>query len=391
MLKSKVKVITITIVVFGISFFSLNTSWAANLSDLQKQQSEINKGITDKTQQSKTKSQEIQQTSDAITTLDNDIGEIEAKIRETEGKISQAENDINAKQDEINSKQQELAKELENQKEAIRVMYESAHNNTLEMIIGSNTLSELINHSSYLESLENKIETTIEEINRIKAELEKQKQELENKKNELDQLQEQQQAYKYGLDQQKSQKNKLLADAQSQKKDLDSQIAEAKKLNSQVEAQINAIFASMKSDSRTVTARDRGTSAVGFMWPMDYKYISAYYGESTPFQSAHSGIDLANIEGTPVYAAADGTVTAVADMMVDGHYYGYGKYIIIGHNARFSSLYGHLMGFATSVGAEVKKGDIIGYEGSTGWSTGPHLHFEIRENGSPTNPINYLP
>lgn len=388
---TRIRFIAIILTALGMSLVSFGYSKASTLSDLQQQQTDINKNISDKTQQSKAKSQEIQQTTDDISRLDGDISEIEAKISDTENKINQTQNDISAKQDEISVKETELAREMENQKEAIRVMYESGHNNTLEMIIGSSTLSELIDHSSYLESLENKIETTIEEVNLIKSDLEKEKQELENKQKEYSQLQDQQQAYKFGLDDQKNQKNKLLSDAESQKNDLEAQIAEAKQLGSQVESQINSIFASMKSDSRTVTARDRGTSAVGFMWPMDYKYISTYFGESTPFQGFHSGIDLANVEGTPVYAAADGTVTVATDMMSNGSYYGYGKYIIIGHNARYASLYGHLMGFAVSAGAEVKKGDIIGYEGSTGWSTGPHLHFEIRENGSTVDPMGLLP
>jgi murein DD-endopeptidase MepM/ murein hydrolase activator NlpD len=388
---SRIKFAATLFTAVGISLLCFGYSKAATLNDLQQQQSEINKNISDKTQESKAKSQEIQQTTDDISRLDSDISEIEAKISDTENKISQTQNDISTKQEEIIVKENELAKEMENQKEAIRVMYENAHTNILEMIIGSNTLSELIDHSSYLESLENKIETTINEVNRIKSELEKEKQELESKKSEYTQLQDQQQAYKYGLDEQKNQKNKLLTDAESQKKDLETQIAEAKQLGSQVESQINSIFASMKSDSRTVTARDRGTSAVGFMWPMDYKYISCYFGESSPFQSFHSGIDLANIEGSPVYAAADGTVTVATDMMSNGSYYGYGKYVIIGHNAKYASLYGHLMGFTVSAGSEVKKGDIIGYEGNTGWSTGPHLHFEIRENGAVVDPMNFLP
>ena len=260
-------------------------------------------------------------------------------------------------------------------------------------MIGSNTLSDLVDHSQYLESLENRIEATIEEISRLKSELEAEKADLESKKKDLSNLQEQQEAYKYGLDSQKNQKNKLMADAKSQKRTLDQQIEEAKKLNTQVEAQINALAAASRGSGRTVIARDRGTSAVGFMWPMDYKYISQGFGVPWNFNPnvAHTGLDLVNVSGTPIYAAADGTITTVADMVYDGHYYGYGKYIVIGHNARYSSLYGHLIGFAVSVGNEVKKGDIIGYEGSTGWSTGPHLHFEIWENWVRNNPLNYLP
>jgi len=376
--------------IFSLS--AISSTRAASLNDLQKKQSEINKNISDNAKKVSEKKEEIKQTSNDIAGLDKNITEAEAKINDTQSKISDTENQIKDKEDDISKKNAELAKQEEDQRETVRTLYENGNVDVLFLIIGSNTLSEVIDQSHYLETLQDKIESIIKEVNRLKSELEKQKNELEGKKKELSNLEEQQKAYKYGLDQSKAQKNRILADAQSDKKTLEAQIAESQKMNSQVQSQINSILASMnKGDGRSVAARDRGTSAVGFMWPMDYKYISCYYGESTPFQSFHSGIDLVSIAGTPVYAAGDGTVTVVADMMSGGSYYGYGKYIVIGHNARFSSLYGHLMGFATNVGAEVKKGDVIGYEGSTGWSTGPHLHFEIWDNGARVNPINYLP
>ena len=391
--KKKSQALTILAMAFGVMFLLIAPSRAAtpSVSDLQKKQSEINKNITDNTKKVDEKKQQITDTNTEISNLDKDIGEIESKIGDTQGKINSTASEIKNKESEIDNKNKELLIQEENQRETVRTIYESGQVDLLYLLVGSNSLSDVIDQSQYLETLEDRIESIMNDVTKLKQELEKQKSELENKKNDLNKLQEQQQAYKYGLDQSKSQKNKVLADAKSEKKSLEAQIAESKKLNSQVTAQINAIFASMKGSDRSVQARDRGTSSVGFQWPMDYKYITTYYGESTPFQSFHSGIDLTNVLGTPVYAAADGTVITATDMMVDGSYYGYGKYIIIGHNARFSSLYGHLMGLAVSVGSEVKRGDIIGYEGSTGWSTGPHLHFEIRENGSTVNPMNYLP
>ena len=100
---------------------------------------------------------------------------------------------------------------------------------------------------------------------------------------------------------------------------------------------------------------------------------------------------MVNVPGTPVYAASSGTVISVASMTSNGRYYGYGNYIVVGHNAKYSSLYAHLLGFNVSVGDEVKAGDVIGYSGNTGWSTGPHLHFEVWDYGQRRNPLEYLP
>jgi len=101
---------------------------------------------------------------------------------------------------------------------------------------------------------------------------------------------------------------------------------------------------------------------------------------------------LTNILGTPIHAAASGTViTATAQRNSDGSYIGYGNYVVIAHNARYSSLYGHMIYSVVSAGQEVKAGDVIGYLGSTGWSTGPHLHFEVWDYGVRQNSISYLP
>ena len=97
----------------------------------------------------------------------------------------------------------------------------------------------------------------------------------------------------------------------------------------------------------------------------------------------HQGIDLVAEPGTPVHAAADGVVTGAAP---NG---GYGNWIEIEHEEKLSSVYGHLSAFAPGIapGVRVQKGDLIGFVGNTGRSTGPHLHFELLSNGKPTNPV----
>jgi len=106
-------------------------------------------------------------------------------------------------------------------------------------------------------------------------------------------------------------------------------------------------------------------------------------------KSFHTGVDIAASYGTPIRASNSGKV------IYTGWYGGYGKVVIINHgNYRgtgTSTLYAHMSGVAVSLGATVKKGTVVGYEGTTGYSTGPHLHFEVRLDGHPTNPLNYIP
>ena len=121
------------------------------------------------------------------------------------------------------------------------------------------------------------------------------------------------------------------------------------------------------------------------LWPLDGGYISSDFGSrANPFDGYssdyHPGIDIAENYGAPVYASASGYVQRA------GWYGGYGKYIKISHDYGYATAYGHLSSIEISAGDYVSKGQIIGYVGSTGYSTGPHLHFEVLLYGEQVNP-----
>ena len=124
-------------------------------------------------------------------------------------------------------------------------------------------------------------------------------------------------------------------------------------------------------------------------WPTAGGEITSYFGgRSNPFggydYTWHSGLDIANYYGAPVYAAASGYVQQ------SGWYGGYGRYIRISHDFGLETAYGHMSSLVVSAGEYVKKGQVIGYVGSSGYSTGPHLHFEVLKYGKQVNPLNYL-
>lgn len=124
-------------------------------------------------------------------------------------------------------------------------------------------------------------------------------------------------------------------------------------------------------------------------WPTEGGEISSYFGgRSNPFggygRDWHPGIDIANYYGAPVYAAASGYVRQA------GWYGGYGRYVRISHDYGFQTAYGHMSSIAVTSGSYVKKGQLIGYVGSSGYSTGPHLHFEVLQYGEQVNPLRYI-
>jgi len=123
-----------------------------------------------------------------------------------------------------------------------------------------------------------------------------------------------------------------------------------------------------------------------FAWPTanPTHYISQLFGH-TRFNPRHTGIDLTRLNGTGIYASAAGVAT------ISSYRRGYGNLIIINHGNGWKTYYAHLSAFAIKNGAYVQQGQLIGYMGATGWATGPHLHFEIRKNEIPQNPLSYLP
>ncbi|NMD00095.1 MAG: hypothetical protein GYA62_10285, partial [Bacteroidales bacterium] len=188
-----------------------NKVLAITISELQEQQTELNKQIQENRTKVKETNQEITDISSQIDELSTNISLSESKIQETELKIDDNKNQIKQTEENIASRQRDLDNELNNQAETLRTIYETyKFSNPVRMIIGTSTLSQLINFNAYLEALENKIDATIAEVTKIKEELEINKKNLEEQKKELEGLQEQEGAYKRGLEDQRFTKDELL-------------------------------------------------------------------------------------------------------------------------------------------------------------------------------------
>jgi murein DD-endopeptidase MepM/ murein hydrolase activator NlpD len=135
------------------------------------------------------------------------------------------------------------------------------------------------------------------------------------------------------------------------------------------------------------------------VWPLQQGSLTLLFGPCTQafeppgfgYAHFHTGVDIAYKQGSPILAADDGIVVAASSSVMNGQLVGYGNYVIVAHRNNFFSLYGHLLGFVVKPGDSVHQGQLIAYEGSTGNSTGPHVHFEYRYGGQPTNPLPYLP
>ncbi|MEG2073753.1 MAG: peptidoglycan DD-metalloendopeptidase family protein, partial [Angelakisella sp.] len=152
----------------------------------------------------------------------------------------------------------------------------------------------------------------------------------------------------------------------------------------EVQSELDAIYASLEGVDEEFVGGEFTLPVPG------YSKITSYYGWRFNNTDFHTGIDFSgpNVLGKKVVAANSGTVTFTNESYVQGR--GYGRYMIVDHGGGYTTLYGHLSAITAHEGERVSKGEQIGKVGTTGWSTGPHLHFEVRINGKHTNPINYL-
>ncbi|MBE3138802.1 MAG: peptidoglycan DD-metalloendopeptidase family protein [Actinobacteria bacterium] len=187
---------------------------------------------------------------------------------------------------------------------------------------------------------------------------------------------------------------KLVSDAEQKKKEVEGIYTEKKSLLGQTRANKNALIAMEKQleakeaeITKKLEALRYGNAPGKLTFPTKGILTSGFGNRISPISGTmrfHAGIDIGSDSGTPVVAAASGEVVQA------GYMGGYGYAVIIYHGGGFSTVYGHLSKFAVSTGQKVQRNQIIGYVGSTGYATGPHLHFEVRINGALQNPFNFF-
>lgn len=359
---------------------------------------------------------------------------LDEKIAVTREKISSLNDDIKEKQDAYDKGLSEVEDQFDALANRLRILYMSGNATDLEIIFGAKDFSDLIDKMELVKSLANSDKELISEIQTKLDELSTKKKSLEADKKDL----ETQQA---SLKSDQDEFNKLISDNDEILKNLYASNSEAQNSlesaalqSDEIEAKISQYYAAQKaaaehaaqasqsssssgssssssssssSGSSSSGSSSSGSSSVivpsgsGFAWPTPgFVSRSSEWFEDREVYN-HGGIDIAGagIMGTPVVAAADGTVVATNSSCTHnwGKSYscgcggGYGNYVMISHAGGKMTVYGHLTSLTVSSGQSVSRGQVIGYVGSTGNSTGPHLHYECRLNGVRYNPMSEYP
>jgi len=324
----------------------------------------------------------------AITALDQRIAETEQSINQAQARLDQIGSDLANAQQQLSDTRARLATDKAQLAQELVFIYKEGGTSTINQVLGSSSFNQFWQKLIDLRRLASSQQTVLKRVlteeaqvtslvAQISTEQAQQKQTLADLHAQAGDLSVElgaRQAAVYQLQQQQAYDADQLAKAEQAAKELDAEIA--------------AIKAAMAA------AAARGGGNGHFVWPEQGPITQGFGCTTYPFEPwdpncsthhFHSGIDIGAAWGTPVAAGDSGIAyTYVSD-------YGYGDHIIVVHGNGWVSIYGHLSSFAVGNGQGVGRGQVIGYEGSTGNSTGPHLHFEIRYNDTPENPLQYLP
>lgn len=190
-----------------------------------------------------------------------------------------------------------------------------------------------------------------------------------------------------GLDAARGTKHDALASVRASSEHVRREVADLRGQQAKIERAVRQAQAANTSSPPSLPAAPvRGSGGGPMIWPVNGP-ITSPFCERRSYEACHPGIDIGVPEGTPIRAAAAGKVILMQPVAASG---GYGNYTCVQHTATLSSCYAHQSRFGTSIGAQVRQGQIIGYVGNTGHSFGAHLHWEVRINGVITNPLNYV-
>ena len=355
---------------------------------------------------------EIDDLKDEAAELDSQRAELQAQLKAIQADKSKAleqksllEQQIDATQSEINNIQAQIQKysELITQKEGelaeaeeqeqelyelfcerVRYMEEEGEVSYWSILFSSSDFSDLLDNFMMVEEVIDYDNSVMEELLALQEQIEADKAALETSKEEQEAAKAKQEAAKADLKDQEAQVDALIQEISGQEDQLEAAEAQLKAAANAMDAEIKRLEKEMAEQIANVPSES------GFLWPLpsSWNTLSSLFGSRihpiTGKPNNHTGIDIPASKNTNIYAAKSGVVTTST------YNSSYGNYVVVSHSDGTSTLYAHMNSRAVSKGETVSQGQVIGYVGTTGSSTGNHLHFEVRVNGNRVDPVNYF-
>ncbi len=365
----------------------VDTFAAKSLSQLKEEMNERSKTIKEKEAAIKAKEKEKDAQVEKRIELDVQITGLEEDISDVESIIKEKDAEINEKNTRIQELQATIDKNKDTLKKRVRIMYEYGSTSYLEVLLEADGFGDLLTRISVLKDIVTHDQKVINEYVNAQTELEAAKQTIVTEREE-------QVSAKTLLESKQSDLKKLKSEKQATIDALNADIKALEREEKAAEAEYNAIMAQVKKAQQSNSSKGSSanvTKGTGqFVWPAasSAARVSSYFGKrekpNAAATSNHRGIDIAAPSGTDVLAADAGTV------IVAGFGRSYGNYIVIDHGNGYTTLYAHNSRLCVKVNQSVTRGQVIAKVGSTGNSTGPHIHFEIKKNDSLVNPMNFF-
>ena len=360
------------------------------ISDLQNEQAALQQQMKDynnkinNIKDSKKKQQAI------ANSIDEKISIIEESIAVGKEKIALTSNYITEKNIEIRNKEKDIEDNLQLFRDRVKAIYMtggySDTANSLMILLGSKSVSEFLTRTEFLNRIAEHDKQMVEELREELAVLNEEKAVLEEERAALE-------AEKAALEEEQASLEKELKEAKNSIHDLAQMQAEYEENYEELSAMAKQIQAELLDIYKNLNTSNTEYVGGEMMWPVPgYSKISSYYGWRFNNTDFHTGVDItgSGVHGAKVVAANTGTVVHTNYCPYNGYSYGYGTYLIVDHGGGITTLYAHLSDISVKKGDIVVMGQQIGKVGNTGWSTGAHLHFEVRKNGSAVNPISYI-
>lgn len=364
---------TQTFVLYGQAYSQTDTS---SMEKLKKEQEALNKKITQTQNAINQTKKETKNVSKDIATLDAKLEQAIIQLESVEMQMDKLQSQLVATKKDLDMAQNDLEKSKDLASKRIRAMYETGTTGYLEVLLDSEGFGDFVSRYELLSQI-------IEEDKAIIGEVTEYKDRVHVKATKLEQEQKAKEALKTELDKSKEHVTATISDKEKVLKDLKQDLVELAK-------QEDSFLADSKAIEKQIMAMQSKEKYQGgsMEWPVPgHTNFSPYGMRMHPIlkvKKLHTGMDIGCKTGDKIVAANAGTVIFAG---VKG---GYGNAVIIDHGGKIATLYGHNSKLLVKEGDKVAKGEQIAKAGSTGLSTGPHCHFEVRVNGTPVNPAPYV-
>lgn len=386
----------------GVIYLEPVQAEASTLSSYQAKKKQIQSNLAAKQQEIKKAKNSISSYQSQVRMVNASLSAARSQLSAVESSLAQAEAELAQTEAELKQEQENLDTQVDAYSNRLRENYINGNVSLLDVVLESTSMEDFITRSFYMEKILEYDNNMIDSINNSIDQIEEKKQTQEQQKADMESLKAAKESAVAELKQAQAEKYSLISSAEAAKDkaedEYDAMLADSNKLNSEINALIaqqkaaaaKAAAAAKKNQSSGSSGGSYQTGTGSYQWPLPsgYRTITSPYGmrmhPTKHVYKMHTGIDISAPNGTSIYAADSGTV-------ILARYYGsYGNCVIIDHGNNVVTLYGHMSSIGVSAGQSVSRGQTIGRVGSTGASTGNHLHFEVRVGGSCVSPWGYV-